>query len=213
MEFNVEPYYDDFEASNGAKEENYMRILFRPGYAVQARELTQIQSILQNQVKQFGDHIFQDGSPVFGGHITFDSSIDYIKLQTAFNGVDIDLADFEDRVVFNSAGAAKIRARVIAIDETQTQPTLMVKYLRGTRFSNNDVITTSDGALAQLVTSSATGSGSVATIQSGVFYVDGFFVQVPEQSIVLDPYGSSPTYKVGLEIDDNIIDESADANF
>ena len=88
----------------------------------------------------------------------------------------------------------------------------MVKYLRGTRFSNNDVITTSDGALAQLVTSSATGSGSVATIQSGVFYVDGFFVQVPEQSIVLDPYGSSPTYKVGLEIDDNIIDESADAN-
>jgi len=70
MDFNAEPYWDDFEATNGALEKNYMRILFRPGYAVQARELTQIQSILQNQIKQFGDHIFQDGSPVIGGHLT-----------------------------------------------------------------------------------------------------------------------------------------------
>ena len=51
-DFNAEPYWDDFEATNGALERNYMRILFRPGYAVQARELTQIQSILQNQIKQ-----------------------------------------------------------------------------------------------------------------------------------------------------------------
>ena len=49
IDFNVEPFYDDFLSSNGAKEENYMRILFRPGYAVQARELTQIQTIIQNQ--------------------------------------------------------------------------------------------------------------------------------------------------------------------
>jgi hypothetical protein len=61
MDFNAEPYWDDFEATNGALEKNYMRVLFKPGYAVQARELTQIQSILQNQVQQFGSHIFQDG--------------------------------------------------------------------------------------------------------------------------------------------------------
>jgi len=50
LDFNVSPYYDDFEATNGAKEKNYHRILFRPGFPVQARELTQIQSILQEQV-------------------------------------------------------------------------------------------------------------------------------------------------------------------
>jgi hypothetical protein len=72
-DFNASPYWDDFEATNGALEKNYMRILFRPGFAVQARELTQIQSILQNQIKQFGDHIFQDGSPVIGGHLTLDT--------------------------------------------------------------------------------------------------------------------------------------------
>ena len=49
MEFNVDPYYDDF-GQNGL-DNNYLRILFKPGYAVQARELTQIQSILQNQIR------------------------------------------------------------------------------------------------------------------------------------------------------------------
>ena len=91
MDFNVEPYWDDFEASNGAKEENYMRILFRPGYAVQARELTQIHSLIQNQIKNFGDHIFKDGSPVYGGQITLDTTAKSIQLQPTYNGVDVDL--------------------------------------------------------------------------------------------------------------------------
>ncbi len=212
MDFNVEPFYDDFEASNGAKDENYMRILFRPGYAVQARELTQIQSILQNQLKNFGDHIFKDGSPVFGGQITLDTNANYLKLQTAYNGVDVDIADFDNTVISNTLGNVRIRARVIATDETQTQPTLMVRYLRGNQFPNGNVIQTNTGSFAQLVADGAIGKGSVASIAEGVFYVDGYFVKVSPQTIVLDPYGNSPTYKIGLEIDDNIIDESADAN-
>jgi len=211
-DFNSEPYWDDFEASNGAKEQNYMRILFRPGYAVQARELTQIQSIIQNQIKQFGDHIFKDGSPVYGGHITLDTTTSYLKLQTAYDGVDIDVEDFDNLVVYNSTGSAKIRAKVLSIDETQTNPTLMVRYLRGNRFSNNDVIRTATGSFAQLTPAAATGVGSVASIADGVFYVDGYFVKVQPQTIVLDAYGNSPTYKIGLEIDDSVIDESADAN-
>lgn len=214
IDFNVEPFYDDFLGSNGAKENNYMRILFRPGYAVQARELTQIQTIIQNQIKQFGDHIFQNGSPVFGGHITYDLKVPYIKLQTAYNGSDVEVEDYANVVVRNVAGTSKIRAKVVATDETQTYPTLMVKYLRGTRFGDNEVITNAEsgGTEAKTLASGATGTGSIASIQPGVFYVDGYFVQVPEQSIVLDPYGSTPNYKVGLEIVEEIIDESADAN-
>jgi hypothetical protein len=211
MDFNVEPFYDDFDATNGAKDENYMRILFRPGYAVQARELTQIQSIIQNQLKNFGDHIFQDGSPVFGGQITLDTNAKYLKLQTTYNGVDIDAVDFANTVISNSVGSEKIRARVIAVDDTQTQPTLMVRYLRGNQFPNGNVITTGT-EFAQLTADAASGSGSVASIEEGVFYVDGFFVQVSPQTIVLDPYGNTPTYKVGLEIDDSIVDESEDQN-
>ena len=53
--FNVTPYYDDFDATK-----NFHRVLFRPGYAIQARELTQLQTILQNQVTQFNNHVFKD---------------------------------------------------------------------------------------------------------------------------------------------------------
>ena len=52
--FDVTPYYDDF--NSGASD--YYRILFKPGYAVQARELTQIQSMVQSQIYRFGKHIF-----------------------------------------------------------------------------------------------------------------------------------------------------------
>ncbi len=63
--FNINPYYDDFSQLDG-----YLRILFRPGYAVQARELTQAQSILQNQVSKIGDNLFTDGYRVVGGGIS-----------------------------------------------------------------------------------------------------------------------------------------------
>ena len=55
--FNVSPYYDDFN-----EEKKFLRMLFRPGYAVQSRELTQLQTILQNQIERFGNHVFKDGS-------------------------------------------------------------------------------------------------------------------------------------------------------
>ena len=50
---NVSPYFDDFDSNK-----NYHKVLFKPGYPVQARELTTLQSILQNRVEQFGNNIF-----------------------------------------------------------------------------------------------------------------------------------------------------------
>ena len=78
MQFNINPYNDDF--AQNALDNNYMRIMFKPGKAVQTRELTQIQSILQNQIKQFGDHVFQDGSPVIGGNLTLDNKKAYVSV-------------------------------------------------------------------------------------------------------------------------------------
>ena len=39
---NVSPYFDDY-----SEYQNYHKVLFKPGYPVQARELTGLQSILQ----------------------------------------------------------------------------------------------------------------------------------------------------------------------
>ena len=210
MDFNASPYWDDFEATNGALEKNYMRILFRPGFSVQGRELTQIQSIVQNQINQFGNHIFQDGSPVVGGHLTLDTSISYVKLDTQFNGVDIDLEDFLGLVVFNS-GAPKIRGKVIQTYSTTTDRTLLLMYLRGNTFTAAQTISTAAGNSANVSSAAnTTGTGSVVSINQGVFYVDGFFVTVAPQTIVLEPYSTTPTYRVGLEIDEEIVTESVD---
>ena len=76
---NVDPYYDDFDESK-----NFHRILFRPGLAVQARELTQIQSILQNQVDRFAEHMFKEGSIVRGIDINYDHLLEYVKLKDGY---------------------------------------------------------------------------------------------------------------------------------
>ena len=63
---NINPFFDDFD-----KDSNFYRVLFKPGFPVQARELTQLQSILQNQVESFGSHMFKEGSMVIPGNINY----------------------------------------------------------------------------------------------------------------------------------------------
>lgn len=211
MEFNVNPYYDDFQ--DGPKDNNYMRILFKPGYAVQARELTQIQSIIQNQIKEFGDHIFKDGSPVKGGHLSLDTSIISLKLQPQYQLQDINLNDFNGKLIVDDSTGKK-KAQVVTVDDSQTYPTLLVRYLTGTEFAANDQISiASDSAIKALLTSSPAPqtTGSAVSINEGVFYVDGYFVYVPAQTIPLDPYSTTPTFRIGLSISEDLIDSSEDS--
>jgi hypothetical protein len=72
---NIAPYFDDFDV-----EKQFYKILFKPAYAVQARELTQLQTILQNQVEQFGDNIYQEGTIIKGCNFTVLNGLQYVKL-------------------------------------------------------------------------------------------------------------------------------------
>jgi len=74
---NVAPYYDDFDT-----DKNFYKVLFRPGYSIQARELTQLQSLLQNQVEQFGKYAFKQGELVIPGEIGFNNKLNYVKLSS-----------------------------------------------------------------------------------------------------------------------------------
>jgi len=73
--FNVAPYFDDYNETK-----DFYKILFRPGVAVQARELNQFQSILQKQIERFGDNIFKRGTIIDGCNFNFYSSYQYAKL-------------------------------------------------------------------------------------------------------------------------------------
>ena len=85
LDFNTEPYYDDFSDTN-----KFYRILFRPSYPVQARELTQLQTILQNQIKSHGDHIFSQGAMVIPGEFSVDTKYSYVKLVSTYSGININ---------------------------------------------------------------------------------------------------------------------------
>lgn len=208
MQFNVDPYYDDFEQN--ALDNNYMRILFKPGYSVQARELTQIQSILQNQIKQFGDHIFQDGSPVIGGNLTLDNKVQFLKLEETFNNEDVEVELFDKKVVRSVDGT--VQAKVLATYfPTDGIPTLLVKYITGNQFTDaSNVRVAGTTTEAKMVSSNSTGPALVCSINDGVFYVDGFFVKVGDQTTVVNPYDVTANVKVGLEISDDIVDSAID---
>ena len=226
LNFNVSPYYDDFDPAK-----NYYRVLFKPGYAVQARELTQSQSILQNQISSFASNIFAANSPVTGGQVTTNLNCYYIKLQPTFNNATINVTEFNGQLIQDATGTvvAKVIASIPASSGTAgvgDPPTLIVTYKSGNQFQNGSLIyapALNYTAQAQLL--NATGSSSVASIAQGVFYISGSyvnssgetitsgtFVQVNPQTVVLDKYDNVPNLRVGLNITETIADYISDAS-
>ncbi len=218
LNFNVDPYYDDFDPAK-----NYHRILFKPGFAVQARELTQTQSILQNQISNFADNIFKQNTPITGGQITTNLNCFYVKLQTTFNNVTISPITFVGKSVQDITGTVK--ARIIAAASASGSgaggdpPTIILTYTSGVQFTNGDIVydATTLQPICQAITSASTGSSSVASVSQGVFYISsnytapsgevitkGTFVQVNPQSVILNKYDSIPNLRVGLDIVESI---------
>ena len=215
--FNYDPYFDDFN-----EDDNFMRVLFRPGYAVQARELTQLQTILSSQIEKFGNHIFKSGSPIVGGKISLDDKCNYLILQSQYSGIDINPESFLDKLVISYNTTKSVRAKVIAVDTSDSNaPVLVLKYLSGEYFSENDELKIfGQNIFAQARTNSAVGKSYVASIQDGVYYFKGQFVKVVPQFLVLELFyrtgynaltnNVNPSYKIGIEFEDTIVDEIDD---
>ena len=106
LDFNTEPYFDDYDPKS-----DFYRILFRPSYAVQARELTQLQTILQNQVSRFGDHVFKNGSQVIPGSVNVDNKVHFIKLEQFTGTVDITtyIETFKNKIITGETSGVKMR--------------------------------------------------------------------------------------------------------
>ena len=203
---NVSPYFDDFNSDN-----NYSKVLFKPGYPVQARELTTLQSILQNQIERFGDHMFEHGAMVIPGQISFDSNYFAVKL-TSFNGT---LSLYNANTL--TGGTSGVVADVVGFVATDgTDPdTLFVKYRNsGTdnvsqKFTDGETITSGQTAASTAVVSTCV-IGSAVNIDAGTYYINGFFVNVDQQTLVLEKYSQTPSYRVGLTIVETFITSTDD---
>lgn len=125
-DLNVFPYYDDYDP-----DKNFYRILFRPGVAVQARELNQLQNILQNQIEKFGDNIFKRGTIIEGCNIIRHPILPYVKIKdTETDGTQIAVTAYEGMSVRNSSNVAGHIVKTVAGFESRSPDlnTLYVKY-------------------------------------------------------------------------------------
>jgi hypothetical protein len=210
--FNVEPYYDDFD-----KFTNYNRILFRPGYALQARELTQLQTALQNQVSTLGKHIFKEGSIVLDGYTNIDQLVSYIRVNdTDASSATVTISDYVGLTMIGGTSGVKFTVfkSATATDATDADSnTLFVSYQNSgdnntsKTVTAGETLTATDGSGRTLVVkaSSATGLGSMFTISDGVFYAKEHFIYFYKQSIILSAYNNNPSCKVGFFISEDII--------
>ena len=226
---NISPYYDDFDS-----QKNFYKVLFKPGYPVQARELTTLQSILQNQVESFGSHIFKEGSMVIPGNIAYDGQFYSVKLNPTNFGVDISvyINNFIGKKITGQISGTTATIQYVSLpDDINVEDlTIYVKYLdsdsnfKFNPFVDGESLIASENItygnttinagtpFASLISLNATSIGSAAFIGDGVYFIRGYFAKVSKQTIILDNYTNTPSYRVGLKIDELIINAKDDSS-
>ena len=209
--FNVNPYYDDYD-----EDKKFLRMLFKPGYAVQARELTQLQTILQKQVQRFGNHVFKNGSVVTGGQ-TFFQNVTYLKLDSTFLGSAVTANNFIDKTLVDSNTDPKKRALVLkAFDAdvgTGDPKTLLIKEIYGDAFAAGDTIKTFEtDTVSANVAAAGVGTGQIFSVNEGVYYYEGFFVKTDAQTIAVSKYSQTANARIGFEITESTVSYTSDTS-
>lgn len=216
------PYFDDFDSSK-----NYQKILFKPGRPVQARELTQLQTQLQNQIEKFANHTFKDGSVVIPGQVGFDLEYHAVLVQNLVNGLEVE--SYRESLVGTTLKGQNSEVEAVVVNTISVATsgknalTLYVKYTKSgvnsdgsqrTRFANNETLLNASTNVAVAVTylqNATEYTGSVAYITNGIYYIRGYFVEVLDQTLILDQYSNKPSYKVGLSIAESKVSSDEDS--
>ena len=239
---SLAPYYNDWDETK-----KYLQMLFTPGRALQARELTQVQTMLQTQIDRFGSHIFENGSPVAGGLTTVHTDVYYARLDP--NAAYDNLTDY---TLLNGTTltdtATGVKARVIHVDETVTvddpYPVIFFHYTatsedgNTTRFTNDSQLSSAytsvlassssaGGIQVQLISAAQEsslgqadeGGAYLVSIDQGIFFVDGFFILVDNQTYApvttvggVRVYTPTPTVRVGLTTVKSVVDIGEDSS-
>ena len=207
--YNVAPYHDDLNIKdargNSALDKNYLRILFQPGFAIQTREMNQMQSVLQAQIDRLGSSFYRDGQAVLDGEATFRDNIVYVEVTTPTGTTLADLTSdillqptIEIRTegitggqyakVLGVEGITSEVARVYlqSISDISDSPAASLNtlvptgatlhYKEDIQYTSKTLTVTNTSSIATI---SANGYGFSSSIQEGIFYVKGSFVHTP----------------------------------
>jgi len=232
-DLNISPYYDDY-----SQDKNFHKVLYRAGRPLQARELTQTQSILQNQIERFSNHFFEEGSIVTGAQSDVDFDLYYVKVKTANPNELGDPAAESYRALYHGeylvGQTTGVVAKVIhsTAETTTDKLTLFVRLERQGTDANNSFgfsagetlvkcgfdasgvvtedTTSNNDFTVEAETETPLGRCSIANISEGVVYIRGYFCKVDKQLLILEKYNAKPSYRVGLTIKEELISTAED---
>lgn len=242
---NTKEYNDDFEASK-----NFYKVLFRPGYSIQTRELNNLQSILQNQIEQYGKYKFKQGQQVIPGEVSFNNRLNYVKLasvsevaenvggEVVFNKYNIKdligitltgLTSGVQAIVVEADYATEVESDIIFVNYISGGGDSEATFRQGEELEanilNSPILTVgTDGSSlpssiisinpdtfeTSRIDSPAMGFASAVKVETGIYFVNGFFVQNEDQVLVVDKYYSQPSCKIGFTISEEIVTPEKD---
>jgi hypothetical protein len=216
---NKAPYFDDFDPNS-----NFYKVLFRPGFSIQSRELTTLQSILQNQVESLAKANFKQGSVVVPGELIVDKQYSYVKISSFTNNLQI--TDYiGKKMTGNTSGVIGTVVNATSAT-TSDSATLFVKYENGgtstidEKFNEGETITANTpGSPTAIVgisgnvkptSSNALGYGCAASVRQGIYFINGSLVKNKNETIILEKYNNSPTLKVGFIVSEQLTTSEED---
>jgi len=211
-------YRDDFTDSD-----NYHRILFNSGRPLQARELTQMQTIIQEQIKRFGSNIFKEGGVVKPGERILNTGYEFVKLNTSSLGLPTNTSTIVGTTFTGNTSGVTARIIEVVAAAGSDPATIYVAYTNapasqsGTvtvRFAPDETITNGSVSLKVQTTNTdanpAVGTGTRMSIGTGIYYAKGFFVFTESQSVIVSKYTNDPTEIVGYKILEQVVNVDDD---
>ena len=194
-------YKDDFNDSDG-----YYRILFNSGRSLQARELTQMQTIINTQIERFGNNIFKEGAAVKPGGLTIDNNYEFVKLDatsssttatvgTILTGATSGIkAEILQRVPAESGDPVTVYVRYVDTSASSTT-TSTPRFLPGESLGSGRIV-----QITNTTANPAVGKGTRALIGDSIYFTQGFFVYTESQNAIISKYTDDPTTNVGFKI-------------
>lgn len=231
LSFNRSPYYDDYQSTK-----NYMKVLFRPGRPVQTRELNQIQSIFQNQVEKFANHIFKNGSRISNARASYNAR-EYVRLEdiSPWTSSAVDVVYLPSGTILTGQTSNVTGTLIKSVaKEGDDPPTIYVMYTgmgidgETARFIPGEVVSVYDvngipyysvkvrcpGCAGSTLedTIAVLGKGTIFNIDEGVFYFEGMFIESSRQDIIVSKYGEPQNLKIGFDFIQEIITSDDDSS-
>lgn len=210
-----QPYWDDYDRTK-----RYHRVLIQPKRAVQSRELNQMQSILQNQVEQFGTGVYKEGDAVTGGNITFANNVQALQL---VRDNDIVIGNFYNNstgygaTVTGQTSLAEGRIVQVSTQPGEEYAAVVIVPTNSYTFQAGESVEFTDpdnqSVLASMVVApEPLRPAAIFSVDTGVYFLRGHFLDVAKQTIVLSTSNTNVSMRVGFAVNEVIVTESTDTS-